>query len=73
MNDFLLLFQIKESSLKTPSSITPSTKDFKIEKYRNNDIVKLAESHSSDCSLKSESSDSYLPSESSEVSCDCNE
>lgn len=64
------LFQIKESSLKTPSSITPLTKDVKIEKYRNNDIEKI-QSHSSDCSLKSESSDSFLPLESTESSCDC--
>ncbi|CAO1356748.1 unnamed protein product [Diamesa tonsa] len=61
---------IKEASMKTPSSITPLTKDFEIEKYRNNDIEKI-QSRSSDYSLKSESSDSFLPSESSESACDC--
>lgn len=56
--------------MKTPSSITPLTKDFEIEKYRNNDIEKI-QSRSSDYSLKSESSDSFLPSESGESACDC--
>ncbi|CAO1304664.1 unnamed protein product [Diamesa serratosioi] len=58
---------LKKSSTKTPTSITPLTKDFEIEKYRNNNIEKVEHS------LKSESSDTFLPSESSESVCDCSE